>query len=202
MEQNRFLIIFRKYPYIAGGVIASLCLLGLIVRVSQNIPKKKLALEDLEKKIRHYEVNLNAASGIDADSLALKAIIEGIDPLLISPKDTTKLFSFFLDLERRTQVKMENPVLLEIVPTLLTPEKAALKTDSFEKTVLLKYQINLQGHLNSILSYMQEMNLMKKEDTQDCYSRITEVHLSRNPQDASGDGLNAQMLLTILGKQN
>lgn len=202
MEQNRFLIIFRKYPYIAGGVIASLCLLGLIVRVSQNIPKKKLALEDLEKKIRHYEVNLNAASGIDADSLALKAIVEGIDPLLISPKDTTKLFSFFLDLERRTQVKMENPVLLEIVPTLLTPEKAALKTDSFEKTVLLKYQINLQGHLSHILSYMQEMNLMKKEDTQDCYSRITEVHLSRNPQDASGDGLNAQMLLTILGKQN
>ncbi len=202
MEQNRFLIIFRKYPYIAGGVIASLCLLGLIVRVSQNIPKKKLALEDLEKKIRHYEVNLNAASGIDADSLALKAIIEGIDPLLISPKDTTKLFSFFLDLERRTQVKMENPVLLEIVPTLLTPEKAALKTDSFEKTVLLKYQINLQGHLTHILSYMQEMNLMKKEDTQDCYSRITEVHLSRNPQDESGDGLNAQMFLTILGKQN
>ena len=114
MEQNRFLIIFRKYPYIAGGVIASLCLLGLIVRVSQNIPKKKLALEDLEKKIRHYEVDLNAASGIDADSLALKAIVEGIDPLLISPKDTTKLFSFFLDLERRTQVKMDNPVLLEI----------------------------------------------------------------------------------------
>ncbi len=202
MEQNRFLIIFRKYPYIVGGIIASFVLLGLSVSASQTILKKKLALEGLEKKMKHYELNLSAASGLEADSLVLQSIVDKIEPLLINPKDTTKLFSFFLDLEKHTQVKMENPVLLEVAPTLLTPEKAALKTERFTQTVLLKYQINLQGPLTHILSYMQEMNLMKKEIAQDCYSRITEVHLSRNPQDESGNGLNAQILLTILGKQS
>lgn len=202
MEQNRLLIIFRKYPYIVGGMLASICLLGLIVSASQTIPRRKLALEDLEKKMKHYEANLSAASGIETDSLALKAIVDRIDSLLVNPNDTTKLFSFFLDLEKRNQVKMENPILLEIVPALLTPAKAALKTESYPKTVLLKYQVSLQGSLTHILSYMQSMNLMKKEDMQDCYSRITEFHLSRNSQDESLKGLNAQILLSILGKQS
>lgn len=202
MEKSHILRIFRKYPYIAWGMAVSICLLGLILGTSQARPQKKLVLEDLKNKMKHYEANLSAAAGIDTDSLALKAIVDAIEPLLINPKDTTKLFSFFLDLEKRTQVKMENPVLLEMVPSPLTPAKAALKTEHSQQTVLLKYQVNLQGPLTHILSYMQEMNLMRKEDAQDCYSRITEVHLSRNPQDDSGLGLNAQIFLTILGKKS
>ncbi len=201
MESSTIIHSFRKYPYIIGGVLGSLCLLGLIFSSSQRLPRQKLALEQLEQKIKLYESNLSAANGIDADIQALKETVDGIEPLIVNPKDTTKLFSFFLDLEKRSQVKMENPVLLEIVPTATTPAKAALKTEGVFKTVLLKYQVNLQGSLTNILSYMQEMNLMRKDDPQDCYSRITECSLSRNSQEGHAQALNAQITLCILGKQ-
>lgn len=201
MESSTIINSFRKYPYIIGGVLGSLCLLGLIFSSSQSLPRQKLALEQLERKIKLYESNLSAANGIDADIQTLKEAVDRIEPLIVNPKDTTKLFSFFLDLERRSQVKMENPVLLEIVPATATPAKAALKTEGILRTVLLKYQINLQGSLTHILSYMQEMNLMRKDDSQDCYSRITECSLSRNSQEGYAQGLNAQIILCILGKQ-
>lgn len=201
MEPSTLLSSFRKYPYILGGLLGSVCLLGLIIHSSQSIPRQKLELEQLERKIKLYESNLSAANGIDSDIQVLKERVERAERFIVKPQDTTKLFSFFLDLEKRSQVKMENPVLLEVVSTPLTPAKAALKTDGILKTVLLKYQVNLHGSLIPILSYMQAMNLMREEDSQDCYSRILECSLSRNSQAGKGDMLNAQIILCILGKQ-
>ena len=200
METSTLTSFLKKYPLIWGGVLLSCMSVFLILNTLSGISDKKINIMALQEQLQIYQKNIQASSHLTEDIESIQNLAKEASQSLIQARDTTKIFSFFLKLEKKTAVQMKDPVLLGVIPVLKNSEDINQIIQPVIKTTIARYQIDLSGHLKNIFDYVQELNAMDGKGEDDYYSRLVELDIQRDIGTKEPNMVSASLVLYILGR--
>jgi hypothetical protein len=193
-ETPSYLAWIRRYPQMAWGGLACCILAVGWVHLLGWIPQARNDHERYQAQLHMMHQSMTQAQGLEADLMALDAHMPAVQASLMQPQQKTRIFSYFLELEKGAAVRMSDPVQLEVTPPPDTHSWGRQKR--FLNTVIIKYKLKINGPLPNILQYMHSI------DQGDYYSRITGVKLTRPlVPNATPQDLEALIDIDILGQQ-
>lgn len=195
-------ILFKKYPFIIGGVILSFISCMLAVSLFQVLIEKNNKIVFLHDNLNLYQKNANDCQGIEQDNKIAEELVESARKKLLLSEDTTTVFSFFLDLEKQTGVSMKDPVLLGFLPVLKSESPKTQKMETFIHTKIARYQVTVSGYLENVLNYVQLLNCMESNSKTDFFSRCAELNIQKDNTSQEPNKVVADITIYILGRES